>query len=754
MVNVTGSGNVGGVNQSADNVFGNGDFWFEWIELTGTSTANLTQAGFNIGNGTLGANQVVYNAGTTNDVNLPSQAGTLGNSGDDFAIRLSTTLTVTTGGSYTFNVGSDDGSRLYVNGVEVVQNDNQHAFTNASGSVTLPAGQHEVTIIYFERGGQQQLQTSIQGPDYPTTTRLQDANVSSNAGSDSISSGAGNDQIITGTGLDTVDAGAGNDTVVGGPQADSISGGTGNDRLEGGGGSDTINGGDGNDTIVGFVSTSINTGSIAVASDDGSADVLNGGAGNDLIAGGGGNDTLSGGSGDDTIFGGDGNDQIDTGTGFDVVDAGAGNDTVFGGPQGDSIFGGTGNDRIEGRDGADTIDGGDGDDTIVGYDSTSINSGGIAVATDDGSADILRGGGGNDIIAGGAGNDTIDGGTGNDTILGGAGSDSQTGGDGFDLFTVSSGDDIITDFNTGTGQNFNDGNQFNNDFLNLAPFYTNIFEARRDLADNGILDQSVATDDYTDNTALPGTITLVGTPPANLTFDNVNVVCFATGTRILGPVSERAVEGLTAGDLVTTLDKGDQPIRWIGKQSMSSELLQQNKRLRPICIRSGALGHGLPHRDLRVSPQHRILVSSPIVRRMFGVDEILAPAKKLLDLPGIERDDSCEDVTYYHLLLKEHEILFADGAPAESLFTGPMTMASLSTESRAELAEMLSHNPWLDNVMESARVLPSGAALRNMIRRHTRNDRPLLENFFKCQENDIEQARSKTSGPVAQLAGV
>ena len=148
-MNITGSGNVGGPNQSAVNNFGDGVFWYEWIELAGTSTANLTQAGFNVTNGSLGPGLTVYNAGTTNAVNLPSQAATLGNGDNDFAVRLTTTLTITNGGNYTFNVGSDDGSRLYIDGVEIVENDGLQAFDTASGSVNLSLVQHEIVIIYF-----------------------------------------------------------------------------------------------------------------------------------------------------------------------------------------------------------------------------------------------------------------------------------------------------------------------------------------------------------------------------------------------------------------------------------------------------------------------------------------------------------------------------------------------------------------------------------------------------------------------------
>ena len=59
-------------------------------------------------------------------------------------------------------------------------------------------------------------------------------------------------------------------------------------------------------------------------------------------------------------------------------------------------------------------------------------------------------------------------------------------------------------------------------------------------------------------------------------------------------------EKLAAGDMVVTMDHGPQPIRWIGSSK------RPDRQLAPILIRKGALGNT---RDLRVSPQHRMLLS-------------------------------------------------------------------------------------------------------------------------------------------------
>lgn len=82
------------------------------------------------------------------------------------------------------------------------------------------------------------------------------------------------------------------------------------------------------------------------------------------------------------------------------------------------------------------------------------------------------------------------------------------------------------------------------------------------------------------------------------------MVCFARGTKLATSFGPVAVENLTVGTPLLTLDNGPQPIRWIGKRTVV-----QPVKSRPVCIRAGALGGGLPEQDLRVSPQHRVLGS-------------------------------------------------------------------------------------------------------------------------------------------------
>lgn len=162
-------------------------------------------------------------------------------------------------------------------------------------------------------------------------------------------------------------------------------------------------------------------------------------------------------------------------------------------------------------------------------------------------------------------------------------------------------------------------------------------------------------------------------------------LCFTPGTQIDTPQGPRPVEDLAPGDLVTTRDRGAQPLIWVGRRVLDGAALARNPRLVPVRIAAHALGPGLPGCDLCVSPQHRILLRSRIAERMFGLDEVLVPAICLLSLPGVTRDSQAAGVTYLHLMCERHEILTANGAPAESLLPGPRALAGLPPAARAEI---------------------------------------------------------------------
>lgn len=168
-----------------------------------------------------------------------------------------------------------------------------------------------------------------------------------------------------------------------------------------------------------------------------------------------------------------------------------------------------------------------------------------------------------------------------------------------------------------------------------------------------------------------------------------NVPCFTPGTRILTANGERPVEDLKPGDLVITLDSGPQPILAVARRSLSLADLDQSPQFRPIRIRRGALGGGLPLRDLVVSPQHRMLVGGAETNLLFGLESALASAKSLLNDGAIcPAPASPDGLDYIHLVFASHQIIFAEAAPTESFFPGEQAIDGLGGAVRAELFEL------------------------------------------------------------------
>ena len=206
---------------------------------------------------------------------------------------------------------------------------------------------------------------------------------------------------------------------------------------------------------------------------------------------------------------------------------------------------------------------------------------------------------------------------------------------------------------------------------------------------------------------------------------NDNPICFTAGTLIATPGGAAAVETLAPGDPVLTRDHGAQPVRWVGLRRYRATELAARPELRPVRIAAGALGQGMPARDLVVSPQHRILVANRIAARMFGVPEVLVAAKKLTGLPGVAVEPAGRGVTYVHIAFDAHQIVTANGAAAESLLPGPVALGALDAASQAELAEIF---PGLGvEAPVPARPVPRGRRVVRMVERQRRNACPAVE---------------------------
>ena len=149
-------------------------------------------------------------------------------------------------------------------------------------------------------------------------------------------------------------------------------------------------------------------------------------------------------------------------------------------------------------------------------------------------------------------------------------------------------------------------------------------------------------------------------------FDTNSPLCFTRGVLIETLDGPRAIETLKVGDLVLTKDNGAKPIAWIGHRSIGARVLAQKPELAPIRIKAGALGKGIPEADLIVSPQHRMLIGGPTAQALFNAPEVLVRAEDLVNDASVAVDFSLTEVTYIHILLERHNIVFANGVETES----------------------------------------------------------------------------------------
>lgn len=170
-------------------------------------------------------------------------------------------------------------------------------------------------------------------------------------------------------------------------------------------------------------------------------------------------------------------------------------------------------------------------------------------------------------------------------------------------------------------------------------------------------------------------------------------VCFAKGTLIATPSGEIPVESLTAGDKILTAGGGEVDLKWISSSHFCYAEMLLNQRVCPIQIPRNHFGPNLPHTDLWVSPQHRVVLRGWNVELALGEPEVLVAAKHVMgqpDYPGVRWK---QGVDYYHLLFDRHEILVSNGIESESMLIGDEALRSLSPKSQQSLAIYLAANP-------------------------------------------------------------
>jgi len=131
-------------------------------------------------------------------------------------------------------------------------------------------------------------------------------------------------------------------------------------------------------------------------------------------------------------------------------------------------------------------------------------------------------------------------------------------------------------------------------------------------------------------------------------------LCFLAGTYITTPRGEVPVEQLVVGDTLLTNSGVVEPIVWIGTARVLATRGRRNAAT-PVIVKRGAIADNVPYRDLRVTKGHSLFI-----------DGALIPVEFLINHRTILPDDHAQEVSIYHLELAAHDVLIADGAPAES----------------------------------------------------------------------------------------
>ena len=131
--------------------------------------------------------------------------------------------------------------------------------------------------------------------------------------------------------------------------------------------------------------------------------------------------------------------------------------------------------------------------------------------------------------------------------------------------------------------------------------------------------------------------------------------CFLRGALILTERGEVAVEELAIGDRLVTLSGAVRAVKWIGRRAYDGRFVAANRKVLPIRVEAGALAAGMPVRDLFLSPEHALYI-----------DGALVPAGLLVNGATIRQVESIDRLEYFHIELERHDVILAEGVPAET----------------------------------------------------------------------------------------
>jgi len=142
---------------------------------------------------------------------------------------------------------------------------------------------------------------------------------------------------------------------------------------------------------------------------------------------------------------------------------------------------------------------------------------------------------------------------------------------------------------------------------------------------------------------------------------------------------------IAGGDKIVTRDNGVQEISWIGGRVLGRADMQRAASLRTVLLRAGCFGHGLPVRDMLVSPSHRVLLMPEHPAALAG--ESLIAARDLIDHREVMAVDTVR-VNYIHIMFEHHQIVMSDSIWTESFHAETKTLRGMDAAQRREILSL------------------------------------------------------------------
>lgn len=176
----------------------------------------------------------------------------------------------------------------------------------------------------------------------------------------------------------------------------------------------------------------------------------------------------------------------------------------------------------------------------------------------------------------------------------------------------------------------------------------------------------------------------------DLTEEGAMIPCFMAGTLIRTPEGDIPIEELSAGDTVLDEFGGAHEILWTGARRVffPDHPASSMARHRPVRVPRGTFGDAMPYIDLYLSPQHRIAITDPrLALVQDGCRGLVAATHLAGDVIHVDR--RVDQITYHHILCRNHVVLVANGLPCESLYLGDCLLRDgLDDRTRAEFEDL------------------------------------------------------------------